>query len=59
VPAATRCSNLDEFVNNLDEMLLPNLAREIEEHFVFDVTSTRAAPGVLGSNSIRSEEQRT
>jgi hypothetical protein len=44
VLAATRCSDLDEFVNNLDEILLPDLAREIEEQSVFDPTSIHAAP---------------
>jgi hypothetical protein len=29
MPATTRCSDLDEFVRNLDEMLLPDIAREI------------------------------
>jgi hypothetical protein len=43
--AATQCSRLDEFVDNLDEMLLPDLAREIEEESVSDVISTCAAPG--------------
>jgi hypothetical protein len=41
--AAAQCSNLDEFIDNLDEMLLPNLSREIEEEFAVDATSTRAA----------------
>jgi hypothetical protein len=31
VPATTRRSDLDEFVDNLDEMMLPDLARELEE----------------------------
>jgi hypothetical protein len=40
---ATQCSRLNEFVDNLDEMLLPDLASEIEEKFIFDAISTRAA----------------
>jgi hypothetical protein len=40
-------------------MLLNDLAREIEEESVFDAISTRAAPGLLGSDSIRSGEGRT
>jgi hypothetical protein len=40
-------------------MLLPDLAREIKEQSVFNATSTHAAPGLLGSDPIRSEEQRT
>jgi hypothetical protein len=42
--------------SNLDELLLPNLPRQIENTFVFDATSTRAAPGLLGSDSNRSEK---
>jgi hypothetical protein len=53
---ATRRSDLNEFVDNLDELLLPDLARHIEKISVFDVTSTRAALGLLRSNSNRSEE---
>jgi hypothetical protein len=59
VPAATRHSDLDEFVDNLNEMLLPDLAREIKEQSVFDMTSTLAALGFLGPDPIRSEEQHT
>jgi hypothetical protein len=55
-PAASRCSNLDEFIDNLDEFLLPDLAGEIERMSVFDATSTHAAPGLLGLDSNRSEE---
>jgi hypothetical protein len=57
--AANECSHLDEFIDNRDELLLLDLAGEIERMFVFDTTSTRAAPGPLGSNSNRSEEART
>jgi hypothetical protein len=39
--------------------MLPDLAREIEEKSVFNATSTHAAPGLLGSGPIRSEEQHT
>jgi hypothetical protein len=56
---AAQCSNLDELINNLDAALLPDLAREIEEGFAIDATSTCAAPGLLGSDSIRSGEERT
>jgi hypothetical protein len=40
-------------------MLLPNLAREIEEESVLDAILTRAAPGLLGSDSIRCGEEGT
>jgi hypothetical protein len=42
--------------SNLDEMLLPDLPRQIERMPIFYVTSTRAAPGLLGSDSNRSKE---
>jgi hypothetical protein len=57
--AATQRSDLDKFIDNLDEMLLPDLAREIEEESVLDTISTRAAPGLLGSNPIRSGAEHT
>jgi hypothetical protein len=52
---STLFSDLDEFVDNLDELLLPDLARQIERTSVFDATSTRATLGLLRSNSNRSE----
>jgi hypothetical protein len=54
--AATQRSNLDEFIDNLDELLLHHLTREIERMSVFDATSTRVAPGLLESDSNQSEE---
>jgi hypothetical protein len=42
--------------SNLDELLLANLPRQIERTFIFDATSTRATPGLLGSDSNQSEE---
>jgi hypothetical protein len=57
--AATQCSHLDEFVDNLDEMLLPNLATEIEEKPVFDRILTHATPRLLGLDSIQSGEGHT
>jgi hypothetical protein len=56
---AAQCSYLNEFINNVDEMLLPYLAREIEEESAVDATSTCVAPGLLGLDSIRFEEERT
>jgi hypothetical protein len=53
--AASQRSGLDEFIDNLNEMLLPDLARKIEKESVFNVTSTHAAPGLLRSDLIRSE----
>jgi hypothetical protein len=54
--AATRRSNLDEFIDNRDVLLLPDLVGVIEKMSVFDATSTRAALGLLGSDSNRSEK---
>jgi hypothetical protein len=48
-----------EFIDNLDEMLLPDLARDIEEESTVDATLTHAAPGLLGSKSIQSGEEHT
>jgi hypothetical protein len=41
--------------SDLDELLLPDLAMQIERMSVFDATSTRAAPGLVGSNSNQSK----
>jgi hypothetical protein len=49
--AATRHSDLDEFIDNLNEFPLPDLAGEIERMSIFDTTSTRTAPRLLRSNS--------
>jgi hypothetical protein len=57
-PAATQCSDLNEFIDNLDE-ILPDLVREIMEQSIFDVTPTHAAPKLFRLDLILSEEQRT
>ena len=44
--AATQRSKLNEFVDDLDKLLLPDLTRDIEELSVSDAMSTRAAPPV-------------
>jgi hypothetical protein len=56
---AYRCSKLDEIIDNLYELLLPDLAEEIERVSIFYVTSTCAALGPLGSDSNRSKDART
>jgi hypothetical protein len=48
---ASRCNDLDEFVDNHDELMLPDPAREIERMSVFIATSTHATPGLLSSDS--------
>jgi hypothetical protein len=52
--AANQCSDLHEFNDNLDELLLPDLAGEIKRMSIFNATSTRATLGPLGSDSNRS-----
>jgi hypothetical protein len=44
VSTVAQCSDLDEFIGNLNETLLPDLAGEIEEESAGDATLTRAAP---------------
>jgi hypothetical protein len=39
--SSTPSSDLDEFIDNLDDLLLPNLAHQIEKISVFNGTSTR------------------
>jgi hypothetical protein len=51
VSASTRSSDLDDFTDNLDELVLPDLALQIEKKSVFDATSARDAPGLVGSDS--------
>jgi hypothetical protein len=53
--AATQRSNHDSFIDDLDELLLPDLPRQIEYTSVFYATPSRTAPG-LGSDSNQSEE---
>jgi hypothetical protein len=47
----TQSSNFDYFINDLDELLLRDIPRQIERMSIFDATSTYAAPGLLGSDS--------
>jgi hypothetical protein len=49
--AATRCSNLDSFIDDLDELLLPDLPRQIESTSIFDATPSRAAPGLRSDSN--------
>jgi hypothetical protein len=52
---STPSSDLDKFVDNLDELLLTDLALQIENMSVFNVTSTRDAPELVGIDSNQSE----
>jgi hypothetical protein len=53
--ASTQSSGLDKFVDNLDELLLLDLVLQIEKMSVFNVTPTRDAPELVGSDSNQSE----
>jgi hypothetical protein len=54
--AANFHSELDEFVDNLDNLLTHGSARKIEEETVFNATPPRAATTTLGSESLQSED---
>jgi hypothetical protein len=54
--SSTSSSNLDDFIDNLDAMLLPDLAQQIEKMSIFNVTSTRDALDLLWSGSNRSKK---
>jgi hypothetical protein len=47
---STSSSDLDDFIDNLDDMLLPDLAQQIEKMSFLNSTSTRDAPGLLASD---------
>jgi hypothetical protein len=57
--AASFHSELDEFVDNLDDLLTRGSARKIEEESVFNATPLRAATTTLGSDSLQSEDLRS
>jgi hypothetical protein len=48
---STRSSDLNEFIDNLNELLLPDLVLQIEKMSIFDTTSTRDVPELVGSDS--------
>jgi hypothetical protein len=49
--SSTRSSDLDEIIDNLDKLLLPDLALQIEKISVFDAISTCDAPDLVGLDS--------
>jgi hypothetical protein len=57
--AASFHSELDEFVDNLDDLSTHGSARKIEEESIFNVTPPRAAMTTLGSDSLQSEDLRS
>jgi hypothetical protein len=53
---STSSSDLDDFIDNFNDMLLPNLAQQqIEKMSFFNSTSTRDAPGLLGLDPNQSD----
>jgi hypothetical protein len=54
--SSTASSDHDEFINNLDDLLFPDLAQQIEKMSIFNATSTRDAPNLFGSDSNQSEK---
>jgi hypothetical protein len=52
-------SELDEFVDNLNDLLTHGSARKVEEEFVFNATPPRATTTTLGSDSLQSENLRS
>jgi hypothetical protein len=57
--AASFHSELDEFVNNLDDLSTHGFARKTEEESVFNATPPRAATTTLGLDSFQSEDLRS
>jgi hypothetical protein len=57
--AASFHSELNEFVDNLDNLLTHGSARKIEEESVFNVTPPCAAMTTLESDSLQSEDLRS
>jgi hypothetical protein len=52
-------SELNEFVDNLDDSLIHGSARKIEEESAFNMIPPRAATTTLGSDSFQSEDLRS
>jgi hypothetical protein len=57
--AASFHSELDEFVDNLDDLSTHSSARKTEEESIFNATPPRAATTMLGSDSFQSEDLRS
>jgi hypothetical protein len=57
--AASFHSELNEFVDNLDDLLTHGSARKIEEESVFNATPPRAATTTLRSDLLQSEDLRS
>jgi hypothetical protein len=53
--ALTQSNDLDEFIDNLDEFLLPDLVLQLKKMSILNTISTRDALELVGSDSNRSE----
>jgi hypothetical protein len=49
--SSTPSSDLDEFIDNLDGLLFPDLAQQIEKMSVFNATATQDALDLFGLHS--------
>jgi hypothetical protein len=58
-PAAGFHSDLDKFVDNLDDLSIHGSATRTEEEFAFGMTSSSAATTFLGLDSFQSEDSRS
>jgi hypothetical protein len=58
-PAASFHSDLDEFVDNLDDLSIHGFATRTEEEFAFGATSSGVATTLLGLDSFQSEVLRS
>jgi hypothetical protein len=52
-------SELDEFIDNLDDLLTHGSTSKIEEESIFNATPPHAAMTMLGSDSLQSEDLRS
>jgi hypothetical protein len=57
--AASFHGELDEFVDNLDDLLIHGSARKIEEESAFNTTPPRATTTMLGSDLLQSKDLRS
>jgi hypothetical protein len=58
-PVAGSHSDLDKFVDDLDDLSMHGSATRIEEEYAFDATSSSAATTFLGLDSFQSGDSRS
>jgi hypothetical protein len=54
--SSTPSSDRNDFIDTLDDMLLPDLVQQNEKISIFNMISTRDAPDLFGSDSNRPEK---